>query len=344
MDRVQKKNTIAFEFGKNGVMPSLKDAISFVAKDLKIKDTDVHSVYRDPSENTFFVKFTDEEVVKEVTQNLRSSETFKYSDGTTAQVFVASADGFFRYVRIFNLPPEVDDAGIVKAMTKFGTVRQVVREKLPVDLDFDAYSGTRGVHMEVKAEIPPAVYIGHFKCRIFYEGLRNRCFLCKEEGHVKAKCPKRSSVQSRIDDHQKRSDDTQPRSFADVVDGITPKPVSEESNPSGTQNKVEELPPSWEMNVEQGKSSGKSEHFAKRFEEMDISPMRTPETGGTGVNTNPPRISRSMEMRRHKRGNGDSKDHPVNEQLLGKAAKESLSQASKKSRSSSVKGNRRAKS
>uniref|UniRef100_A0A8D8CVE6 (northern house mosquito) hypothetical protein n=1 Tax=Culex pipiens TaxID=7175 RepID=A0A8D8CVE6_CULPI len=194
MERTQKKNTIGFEFERDGVMPTLKEAISFLVNDLKIKDTEVHSVYLDLTGKTFFVKFIDETTLKEVTLRLKETEPFKYANGKVVQVRVAAADGFFRYVRLFNLPPEVTDSDITKVMAKYGTVRQMIREKLPLELGFDAFSGTRGVHMEVKTEIPPSLFIGHYKCRIFYDGLRNRCFVCRQEGHVKAACPSKASA------------------------------------------------------------------------------------------------------------------------------------------------------
>lgn len=329
MDRVQKKNTIGFEFGKNGVMPSIKDAIVFVAKDLKIKETDVHTVYRDPTENSFYVKFIDEEVLKEVTKRLRATETFKYGDGTTAQVHVVPADGFFRYVRIFNLPPEVGDTEIANVMAKFGSVRQMVREKLPVDLGFDAYSGTRGVHMEVRSEIPAALYIGHFKCRIFYEGLRNRCFVCKEEGHVKAECPKRFSVQDRIGRQQKESVATNGSSFADVIKGITPEPVN--SDPADQQvNQSDEIP-ALEKQMELDESPGCSTSIAERMKELDISPLRSIEVASDEFRTQT-RHGRSMQKRR---GNDNDKEPPAHA-----SGNNTLNRTSKKSRSASAKGNR----
>lgn len=295
MDRVQKKNTIGFDFGKSGIMPSLKEVISFIARDLKIKDTDVHSVYRDSAENTFFVKFNDETVMKETTQRLRTTETFTYGDGKKVQVHVAAADGFFRYVRMFNLPPEVTDADIAKVMAKFGTVRQLVREKLPSDLGFVAYNGTRGVHMEVKLEIPPALYVGHFKCRIFYEGLRNRCFICKEEGHVKAQCPTRPSVQSRIVNSASFNDENrQPASFAAVTKGLHQVTTSE---PSEQQEEMLD-----QVQLEEPCSSFASVNVSGEL--MEISPPRTLQQQGGEWKT-ASRSSRSMEKRRSKRLNAE---------------------------------------
>lgn len=48
--------------------------------------------------------------------------------------------------------------------------------------------------MEIAKEIPANIYISHFKARLYYEGLKNRCFFCKQEGHLKAECPKMRSM------------------------------------------------------------------------------------------------------------------------------------------------------
>lgn len=50
--------------------------------------------------------------------------------------------------------------------------------------------------MEISKELPANLYISHFKARIYYEGLKNRCFYCKSEEHQKANCPKLASVKA----------------------------------------------------------------------------------------------------------------------------------------------------
>lgn len=75
MDRTQKKNTVGFDFGRSGVMPTLKEAISFLVRDLGIKDSEVHSIYLDVSDKTFFVKFIDEVTLKETTQRQKKPRT-----------------------------------------------------------------------------------------------------------------------------------------------------------------------------------------------------------------------------------------------------------------------------
>ncbi|XP_055589326.1 uncharacterized protein LOC129741612 [Uranotaenia lowii] len=104
------------------------------------------------------------------------------------------ASKLFRYIRIFNLPPETEDKEIAAAMSRYGKIHQFVRERYPAEYEYPVYSGIRGVHMELEKEIPASLFIGHFRARIYYDGLKNRCFLCKAEGHLKVDCPKLISV------------------------------------------------------------------------------------------------------------------------------------------------------
>lgn len=43
--------------------------------------------------------------------------------------------------------------------------------------------------MDIKKEIPSTLFVANRRARLYYEGLKQRCFLCKEEGHLKADCP-----------------------------------------------------------------------------------------------------------------------------------------------------------
>lgn len=195
MDKT-RKNTLKIVFANGAKVPLHLDVLRFTAKVLKIPAPDVHSIYRDENDRCFYIKFMDEPTFNEFTGRIDDQYKFQYNDGEAATVKLEVASRLFRYVRIFNLPPELEDKDIAAVLSQFGTIRQHVRERYPTEYGYAVFSGVRGVHMEIAKELPPNLFIGHFKARLYYEGLKNRCFFCKMEGHVKANCPKATSSRS----------------------------------------------------------------------------------------------------------------------------------------------------
>lgn len=192
MDKT-RKNTLKIVFGTAAKIPQHMDVLRFVGGTLKISAASVHSIYKDENEQQFYIKFIDDAAFNLFTATIEEQYTFEYIDLSTSVVRLDVASSLFRYVRIFNLPPEIEDKDIATVLGQFGVIRQHVREKYPAAYGFSVYSGVRGVHMEISKEIPANLFIGHYKARLYYEGLKNKCFYCKGEGHLKATCPKLSS-------------------------------------------------------------------------------------------------------------------------------------------------------
>lgn len=70
--------------------------------------------------------------------------------------------------------------------------------------------------MEVTKEIPPQVRVRHFQARIYYEGMINKCFICKSADHIKANCPRRNATQN--------SSSVQGRLYSDIVEARDLRP------------------------------------------------------------------------------------------------------------------------
>lgn len=191
-----RKNTLKIVFGSTAKSPKHLDVLRFVGGKLGIPAESVHSIYKDENDHAFYIKFMDENEFNCFGTGLEEQYTFEYDDGTKTPVRIDIASRLFRYVRIFNLPPEIDDKEIAAVLSQFGSIRQHVRERYPADFGYSVFSGIRGVHMEISKELPANLFIGHFKVRIFYEGLKNRCFYCKNDGHLKANCPKLASAKA----------------------------------------------------------------------------------------------------------------------------------------------------
>lgn len=224
-----RKNTVKLVFGPNSKVPSHLEVLKFSIGNLKLTAADIHSIYKEENGGQFYVKLMDEPTFSAFIADSDEQYTFKYDDGSQTKVQVDQACRIFRYVRIFNLPPEIEDREIQYVLGQYGTIRQHVKERFPNELNVNIFTGVRGVHMEISKEIPAHLYVGHFRARIFYEGLKNKCFYCKSEGHEKSNCPKLAAATSGDagkKDKSPKPNDTTPlgRPNKPVIDTAKPGP------------------------------------------------------------------------------------------------------------------------
>ncbi|XP_062706345.1 uncharacterized protein LOC134287726 [Aedes albopictus] len=139
---------------------------------------------------------------------------FVYVSGQTVEVSMCTAGANVQYVRVFDLPPELSDDCLSLVLGKYGKIEKIVREKFPADSGLEhIFNGVRGVYIDVKTDIPPAVDVGSLKGRIFYDGLKDVCFLCRAVGHMKDSFPQRRSRKPQ----EKQQKNPQPTSYAAVV-------------------------------------------------------------------------------------------------------------------------------
>lgn len=156
------------------------------------------AMFREPKEYAVYVMFRTEEIMKTELLKCPPSATFVYEGHQETKVTFAAARGNFKYVRIFGLPIEVEDKHVASVMSKYGKIQHMVRERYGTDTGYPILNGVRGVHIDMETEIPSQIYVQHFPAKVFYEGMTSKCFVCGGTDHVKANCPKRVSVNARL--------------------------------------------------------------------------------------------------------------------------------------------------
>lgn len=203
MEKKVRVNTLKVTFKRGSKEPTDAEMFQF-CREQGFQPEDVYSVHKDKDLGAILIKFKTEALMRAAIEAMQPVMEFHYGDGTNAEVVISEADNSFKYVRIFNLPPEIEDKEIHQALSQYGTIRQQVREKYHQDTGFPVFSTVRGLYMEISKEIPPQIRIRHFQARIYYDGLVNKCFICRSPDHVKQNCPKKAatvtktSVQSRL--------------------------------------------------------------------------------------------------------------------------------------------------
>lgn len=190
----RREFTLRVHFGVGSRKPKDAEIFQFFRKQ-GWTSSDLSAMYRE--DHSLYVRFKSAKGMERAFFRLGPKTTFLYSDGTVADVTVADAGGVSKYVRVFGLPPEVEDSRIEEALGKYGKVQQQCRERYPEETGFPIWSGVRGVFMEVMDAIPAQVKIQGISARIYYEGLSNKCFVCGSKDHVKANCKVRGKVQEK---------------------------------------------------------------------------------------------------------------------------------------------------
>lgn len=186
------KNTVRFTFSNGADKPAIGEVANFV-KCLDAELDEIEAAYRIAEEKSLFVKFKSERSMLHALTANSDELIFHYGNGKKVKVHMSHAQDHICYVRIYDLPPEVPDQEIVTVLSKYGCVKRVVREKFPAELGIPAYTGVRGAYMDVKQEIPSSLHFTSRKGNIYYQGNKDKCFICKEEGHLMASCPKRKA-------------------------------------------------------------------------------------------------------------------------------------------------------
>lgn len=107
-------------------------------------------------------------------------------------ISVKMADGAID-VRIYDLPPEMDNVLIKHALSIYGTVHMVSNEKWSNNVKFQILSGVRIANMVVEKPIQSFLNIEEFKTLVTYPNQIPTCFHCSEPNHVGQKCPQKSA-------------------------------------------------------------------------------------------------------------------------------------------------------
>lgn len=259
------KNTVSFSYPNGSSKPTIAEMASFV-KTLNSNPGDMHTMYRIGEEKAVFIKYKDEAAMRYALMNNPEQLPFRYANGKTVEVRMSLAGGLTQYVRVYDLPPEVSDDDVGSVLGRYGTVKRVIREKFPADTGLDMFTGVRGVYMEVEKEIPSALHFRDRKGHIFYVGNKDKCFLCREEGHKMISCPKRMSRtqhQSDMINTKKEKQTVTRTTYADAV-------ISEPSLDGSSLEAEEETAEQDEKEKETGNANiGKREAENQRVEVME---------------------------------------------------------------------------
>lgn len=131
----------------------------------------------------FVVSFKSKEAMLKVAGNYRK-------ETPTGTFFVDAVERKRSYLKVYDLPYEVENNTVEAAFKDYGTVGSVTRDKFPGRA---WYNGIRTVpiHLEDAAEIPDRMLIDGFEAKVLNTSVPH-CMLCKKNGHSRRNCPEMS--------------------------------------------------------------------------------------------------------------------------------------------------------
>jgi hypothetical protein len=166
------------------------EMVGYLFGTLKLKWEDLHSMYQHVKQRIIYFKCLREETMRYIIDNFDGS-MFKFANGNVARVEMSEECADLKYVRVWGLPPEAPEKDVAEFFQYFGTVRRMVRERYPKELNCPIYTGVRGIFMEIKKDIPHFLYIRNYQIKIHYEGMKEKCYLCGSLDHIRSNCPRK---------------------------------------------------------------------------------------------------------------------------------------------------------
>ncbi|XP_062706796.1 uncharacterized protein LOC134287817 [Aedes albopictus] len=198
---------------------------------VKQLDTDLllmEAAYKTARDRSLFIKFVSPDAMKQSLEKNVEPRAFVYTSGKSVDVRMLPAGVDMRYVGVFDLPPEITDESLATVLQEFGKIERVVREKFPAELGLDHLStGVRGIHSSIDV-------LG-WKGNVFYDGLRDTCFLCHALGYRKDSCPQKKSRNV----EEKKKGNTP--SYAGIVAGTEIEPVVEQESVESSGDEIIEV-------------------------------------------------------------------------------------------------------
>lgn len=195
-----KVNSLRVRFERGSAEPTDADIFAFMRDKMKLRSDDLLSMYKDKPSLSVIIKFKKEEEMVKTLERLPGSMDFVIDKYRSSKVTLSAANSVVRYVRLFNLPPEIEDKEIWAVMSKYGNIQRMVRETYGAETGYPIWNSVRGLYVELKEgeEIPASVNVRNMRARVYYEGLVNKCYQCGSTEHIKVDCPQRRSVNERL--------------------------------------------------------------------------------------------------------------------------------------------------
>jgi hypothetical protein len=183
---------------------SAYDIHEWIHDQLRVREDTICTIQIDGAKRQVFIKFAELIYAQEVLNTTNGQVEYKHTNGEISIVHVDMAGMGTKRVRIANLPPETKEEKIRAALSQYGDIRDIQKEKWAKAYRYVLDNGIRIVTITLKKHIPSRLVIVEHGVLAAYEGQSETCYGCGETGHVYIVCPHHRTVE-RTSNHEPTS-------------------------------------------------------------------------------------------------------------------------------------------
>ena len=187
----ERNNTVVCSFDLSSPRITAYDVHEWIHAALRIPEDKITMIQIDGIKRQVFIKLIDPESMHAIIHGTSGRAEYKYPNGEIYMVNIEIAGMGVKRVRVANLPPEVPNDTLQRALTVYGKVLDVHTETWAKSYRYQVANGIRQVMMQVTRHLPSHLTVAGHRILVSYEGQPATCYGCGEMGHVYQGCPTR---------------------------------------------------------------------------------------------------------------------------------------------------------
>jgi hypothetical protein len=162
---------------------SAYDVHEWINAQLRLLEEQICLIKIDGPRRRVYIKVISEEQMRVTLHATGGQQEYKHENGEISTVMIEVAGMCTRKVRIAYLAPEIPDAVVRAALTKYGDVKDITEEKWARQYRYAVSNGIRVAIVNLETYVPSHFVIAGTIVLVSYEGQPVTCYNCNATGH-----------------------------------------------------------------------------------------------------------------------------------------------------------------
>ena len=156
----ERLNTIVCIFEQQSPRVCALDIHEWIYETLRVPEQEVRMIQIEGAKRHVYIKLNTTEYAKEIIQTTEGNVTYKHDNGEMSIIRLELAGMGTRRIRIADLPPEVPDNSISRALAQYGEVLNIHHETWSNIYRYKVPNGIRTALTSIKKHVPSRIIIG----------------------------------------------------------------------------------------------------------------------------------------------------------------------------------------